>query len=74
MPTKPAKPSARRAPAAKKPSGGRPPVAPEQRRDVLTRVLTTAAEHDELQRAASAAGAPLSTWARLKLLEAARQG
>lgn len=51
---------------------GRPPVADADRRDTLVRVLTTKAEHEELQRAADAAGASVSTWVRMVALEKAR--
>jgi len=53
---------------------GRPPVAAEDRRDVLVRVLVTAAEQEELQQAAGQAGASVSTWVRMAALEKARRG
>lgn len=57
-----------------KPRIGRPPLASEDRRDNLVRVLTTDAEHDELRQAAETAGASVSTWVRMTALEKARQG
>lgn len=56
-----------------KPRMGRPPVADADRRDTLLRVLTTKGEHEELQRAASAAGLSVSTWVRSVALERARR-
>lgn len=56
-----------------KPLIGRPPIAPEDRRDVLVRVLTTEAEREELQDAADAASMSISTWMRAVALERARQ-
>ncbi len=55
-----------------KPRMGRPPVADADRRETLLRVLTTKGEHEELQRAASAAGLSVSTWVRSVALERAR--
>jgi len=52
---------------------GRPPVADADRRSTLVRVLTTKAEHEELQRAAGTAGTSVSTWVRLVALKAARE-
>jgi len=51
---------------------GRPPVADADRRDTLVRVLTTEAEHEELQQAASGASMSVSTWVRSVALERAR--
>ena len=53
---------------------GRPPVADADRRATLVRVLTTKAEHEELQRAAEAASMSVSTWVRSVALEKARRG
>lgn len=58
----------------KKPAIGRPPVAEEKRRATLVRVLTTEAEHAELQQAAEAASASVSAWVRAAALEKARGG
>jgi hypothetical protein len=58
--------------AGKKNLGGRPPVADEDRRDTLVRVLTTAAEYEELQGAAAYVGMSVSTWVRFIALERAR--
>ncbi len=52
---------------------GRPPVAEEDRRETLVRVLVTAAEHAELQDAAKAASTSVSTWVRQVALEKARR-
>jgi hypothetical protein len=57
---------------AEKTRGGRPPLADEDRRDTLVRVLTTASEQEELQRAATYVGMSVSTWIRLVALERAR--
>lgn len=51
---------------------GRPPVAAADRRATLVRVLTTEAEHGELQRAAEEASMSVSTWVRAAALEKAR--
>jgi len=51
---------------------GRPKLADADKRATLVRVLTTEAEHTELQRAAQTAGASVSTWVRLAALEKAR--
>lgn len=51
---------------------GRPPVAEDARRSTLVRVLTTEAEHAELQRAAEASSMSVSTWVRAAALEKAR--
>lgn len=48
-------------------------MAAEKRRETLIRVLTTEEERDELQRAADAAGLPISTWVRSVALSAARK-
>jgi hypothetical protein len=55
-----------------RPRVGRPPVADEQRRGKHVRVLTTEAEHAELQRAAADASMSVSTWIRSVALERAR--
>jgi hypothetical protein len=47
-------------------------MADEDRRDTLVRVLTTEAEHEELQRAAAYVGMPVSSWIRVIALERAR--
>lgn len=57
---------------AKKNRGGRPPVSAEDRRDTLVRVLTTAAELEELKEAAAYVGMTMSTWVRFVVLERAR--
>lgn len=51
---------------------GRPPVRDADRRDTLVRVLTTTAEHEELQRAAASVAMSVSTWLRSIALERAR--
>jgi hypothetical protein len=56
-----------------KPRIGRPPVAEADRRATLVRVLTTQAEHAELQEAAEAASMSVSTWVRAAALEKARR-
>lgn len=56
----------------KRQPGGRPKVADADRRDTLVRVLTTAAEHEELQAAAAYVGMSVSTWLRFIALERAR--
>jgi len=56
----------------KRQRAGRPKIANADRRDALVRVLTTAAEHEELQRAASIASMSVSTWVRSVALERAR--
>jgi mobilization protein NikA len=60
--------------AKKKARIGRPPVADEDRRATMVRVLTTENEHAELQRAAEAASMSVSTWIRSAALEKARRG
>jgi hypothetical protein len=55
-----------------RPRIGRPPVADEDRREKHVRVLTTEAEHGELQRAAADASMSVSTWVRSVALERAR--
>lgn len=57
---------------ARPPRIGRPPVADADRRETLVRVLTTEAEHGELQRAAADASMSVSTWVRAVSLERAR--
>ena len=57
-----------------KPRIGRPAVADKDRRATLVRVLTTKAEHEELQLAAEAASMSVSTWVRSAALEKARRG
>jgi hypothetical protein len=57
---------------AKKNRGGRPAVADADRRDTLVRVLTTGAEHAELQAAAARASMSVSSWVRSIALERAR--
>jgi hypothetical protein len=52
---------------------GRPPIDKEDRRATLVRVLTTAAEHEELRQAAEAASMSVSTWVRAVALEKARR-
>lgn len=47
-------------------------MADAERRDTLVRVLTTASEHAELQRAAAYVGMSVSTWLRFVALERAR--
>ena len=51
---------------------GRPPVADADRRETLVRVLTTEAEHGELQQAAASVSMSVSTWVRSVALERAR--
>ena len=58
--------------AKPKPKTGRPPIAEEDRRTTLVKVLVTKAEDDELRQAAGAAGLTASTWVRLAALEKAR--
>lgn len=53
--------------------GGRPRIQNEaDKRDALVRVLTTAAEREELKVAAGHAGMSVSLWMRLVGLERAR--
>ena len=52
---------------------GRHPMAAEDRRTTLIRVLTTDEEKEELQHAAEAASMSLSTWVRSAALSAARK-
>ena len=52
---------------------GRPPVADEDRRATTIRVLVTESEAIELQQAAAAASASVSTWVRQAALEKARK-
>jgi hypothetical protein len=51
---------------------GRPTVAAADRRDKLVRVLTTKAEHAELQKAARSVAMSASAWVRSLALERAR--
>lgn len=67
------KPERARLSDQKKPRMGRPPIAAEDRRTNLTKVLTTDAEQEDLQRAADVAGLPVSTWVRVAALEKARR-
>lgn len=53
---------------------GRPPIAAEDRRDRLLKVLTTHGEREELDQAAKQAGMDVSTWVRAAALEKARRG
>jgi hypothetical protein len=66
------KPKRGRKAAVGKNRGGRPPMADEDRRDTLVRVLTTASEYEELQRGAAYVGMSVSTWMRFVCLERAR--
>ena len=59
-------------PRKARPRIGRPPMTDADRRDKHVRVLTTKAEHAELQRAASDASMSVSTWIRSVALERAR--
>jgi hypothetical protein len=59
--------------ATKKARIGRPPVAAEDKRAVLVRVLMTEGEQEEVKDAAEAAGASVSTWVRMAALEKARR-
>ena len=52
---------------------GRPPVAAEDRRATMVRVLVTEGEQAELQRAAEGAAMSVSTWVRSAALEKARR-
>jgi hypothetical protein len=70
MPGKPKR--GNRAIPAGRNKGGRPTLDDEDRRDTLVRVLTTAAEYEELQDAAAYVGMPMSTWLRFVALERAR--
>ena len=72
-PARPKDPRALRPAANRAPRIGRPPVAAEDRRATLVRVLTTEAEHAELRRAAEAASMSVSTWVRAAALEKARR-
>jgi uncharacterized protein (DUF1778 family) len=56
-----------------KPAIGRPPMAPEDRRGKMLRVLTTDGERAELDRAAKASGLDTSSWVRAVALEKARR-
>lgn len=53
---------------------GRPTVADDAKRSTLVRVLTTAAEYEELKQAAEAEAMSVSTWMRTLALHKARQG
>jgi flavin reductase (DIM6/NTAB) family NADH-FMN oxidoreductase RutF len=57
---------------ARPPRIGRPLVADADRRETLVRVLTTKAEHGELQQAAASVSMSVSTWVRSVALERAR--
>jgi len=52
---------------------GRPEKPPDERLAGLIRVRVTAAQRAELQSAADRSGADLSTWLRMRGLEAARR-
>lgn len=52
---------------------GRPAVAEDAKRSTLVRVLTTAAEYEELKQAAEAEAMSVSTWMRTLALNKARQ-
>jgi hypothetical protein len=52
---------------------GRPSVAAADRRETIVRVLTTEAEHVELQQAAATLGMSVSTWMRAVALDRARK-
>ena len=52
---------------------GRPAVAEDAKRSTLVRVLTTAAEYEELKQAAEADAMSVSTWMRTLALSKARQ-
>lgn len=60
-------------PKPKAPPRGRPPIAAEDRRQTLVKVLVTAVEDQELRQAATEAGLTVSTWVRLAALEKARR-
>jgi hypothetical protein len=53
----------------KKPLTGRPPIAPEDRRKALIKVLATKAEHEEFRQLADAAHMTVSSWVRIAALE-----
>lgn len=53
---------------------GRPPIAAEDRRDRVIKVLASEAEFAELQRAATAARRSVSMWVREAALEKAGTG
>jgi len=55
------------------PKIGRPKVAEDAKRSTLVRVLTTAAEYEELKQAAEAASMSVSTLMRTIALEHARR-
>lgn len=57
----------------KSPPRGRPPIAAEDRRETLVKVLVTESENEELRQAAGEAGLTVSTWVRLAALEKARR-
>ena len=72
---KPRKRAGRIAPAAAadpRKRVGRPAVAAADRRETIVRVLTTEAEHAELQQAAASVAMSVSTWMRVIALERAR--
>jgi len=50
------------------------PIAAEDRRQTLVKVLVTEAENEELRQVAGDAGLTVSPWVRLAALEKARQG
>ena len=60
-------------PKTQSPPRGRPPIAAEDRRETLVKVLVTESENEDLRRAAGDAGLTVSTWVRLAALEKARR-
>lgn len=66
------KPKRGRRAASGKNLGGRPFLPDEVRRETRIYVLTTEAEHEELQAAAAHVGMPVSSWIRVVALERAR--
>lgn len=72
------KPKKGTTPEIPKPDGdapkiGRPKVADDAKRSTLVRVLTTAAEYEELKNAAESASMSVSTWMRTIALEHVRR-
>lgn len=68
-------PTAKTKPKPKpEPKIGRPKIAEEAKRSTLVRVLTTAAEYEELKQAAESDSVTVSTWMRSIALRKARTG
>lgn len=59
--------------AKQKPLKGRPPIAEEERRGTLIKVLVTKEEDEQLRQAARAAKQTVSSWVRAVALERAQK-